>query len=285
MRWKLRGQEGGGGSGSAAGVGRDSRIVEPAEVVSTPDTACAGASIEALRRRFKLGPARIAGIVGMAASTVYRVLVRLGLHRLAWMDRPTGRVIRRIHTDRPGELVHIDVKKLGRIPDGGGWRAHGRGNDGHRGHSGVGYAYIHSAVDAYSRVAYSEIHDAENQITCCAFLRRAHTWFADHGITIERVLTDNGTGYRSFAWRDLCAELGIRHTRTRPYHPATNGKVERFNRTLLDEWACVRVYRSDTARNRALDRWLHLYNHHRAHTAIGGQAPMELVNNLPGHYI
>ena len=240
--------------------------------------------IEHLRRRFKLGPARIAGIVGMATSTVYRVLVRLGLCRLAWMDRPTGRVIRRIHTDRPGELVHIDVKKLGRIPDGGGWRAHGRGNDGHAGHSGVGYAYIHSAVDAYSRVAYSEIHDAENQITCSAFLRQAHAWFSAHGVTIERVLTDNGTGYRSFAWRDLCAELAVTHTRTRPYHPATNGKVERFNRTLLDEWAYVRVYRSDTARNRALDRWLHLYNHHRAHTAIGGQAPIELVNNLPGHY-
>jgi transposase InsO family protein len=240
--------------------------------------------VEQLRRRFKLGPARIAGIVGMPASTVHRVLVRQGLNRLAWMDRPTGRVIRRIHTDRPGELVHIDVKKLGRIPDGGGWRAHGRGNDGHAGHSGVGYAYIHSAVDAYSRVAYTEIHDAENQITCSTFLRRAHTWFSAHGVTIERVLTDNGTGYRSFAWRDLCAELGVTHTRTRPYHPATNGKVERFNRTLLDEWAYIRIYRSDNARTRALDRWLHLYNHHRAHTAIGGQAPMELVNNLPGQY-
>ena len=144
---------------------------------------------------------------------------------------------------------------------------------------------IHSAVDAYSRVAYSEIHYVENQITCCAFPCDGHTpGSPTTASTIERVLTDNGpTGYRSFA-RDLCAELGVTHTRTGPYHPATNGKVERFNRTLLDEWAYVRVYRSDTARNRALDRWLHLYNHHRAHTAIGGHAPMELVNNLPGHY-
>jgi transposase len=156
-------------------------------------------------------------------------------------------LIRRIHTDRPGELVHIDVKKLGRIPDGGGHRMLGRAETSRgRRHRSLGFAFIHSAVDAYSRVAYSEIHDAENQITCTAFLRRAHRWFAEHGVTIERVLTDNGTGYRSFAWRDLCAELGIRHTRTRPYHPATNGKVERFNRTLLDEWAYVRVYRSDT---------------------------------------
>ena len=242
--------------------------------------------IEQLRRRHKLGPARIAGILGMATSTVYRVLVRLGLQRLAWMDRPTGRVIRRIHTDRPGELVHIDTKKLGRVPDGGGWRAHGRAatRAGHEQRT-LGYAYIHSAVDAYSRIAYSEILNAENQRTCTAFLARAAAWFAQHGITIERVLTDNGNGYRSHLWRELCAELGVRHTRTRPYHPATNGKVERFNRTLLDEWAYVRVYRTDDQRNRALDGWLHLYNHHRAHTALGGQAPMQLVNNLPGHYI
>ena len=242
--------------------------------------------IEQLRRRHKLGPARIAGILGMATSTVYRVLVRLGLQRIAWMDRPTGRVIRRIHTHRPGELVHIDVKKLGRIPEGGGHRMLGRAaRTGSVVHRGLGYASIHSAVDAYSRVAYSEILDAENQATCTAFLSRAAAWFADHGIHIERVLTDNGTGYRSLAWRDLCTDLAITHTRTRPYHPATNGKVERFNRTLLDEWAYVRVYRSDTQRNRALDRWLHLYNHHRAHTSLGGQAPMQLVNNLPGHYI
>jgi transposase InsO family protein len=242
--------------------------------------------IAQLRRRHKLGPARIAGIVGMPASTVHRVLVRLGLNRLAWMDRPTGRVIRRIEISRPGELVHVDVKKLGRIPDGGGWRAHGRAVvRAGREHRTLGYAHVHSAIDAYSRIAYSEILDTEDQHSCTAFFRRAHRWFTDHGITIERVLTDNGTGYRSFAWRDLCTELAVTHTRTKPYHPATNGKAERFNRTLLDEWAYVRVYRSDTARNQALIRWLHLYNHHRSHTSLGGQAPMTLVSNLPGHYI
>ncbi len=149
---------------------------------------------------------------------------------------------------------------------------------------GLGYAYIHSAVDAHSRVAYSEILDAENRATCTSFLARAHTWFTDHGITVERVLTDNGTGYRSHAWAELCTHLGIRHTRTRAYRPQTNGKVERFNRTLLDEWGYIRVYRSEAERTRTLDRWLHLYNHHRAHTALGGQAPMDTVNNLPGQY-
>jgi transposase InsO family protein len=239
--------------------------------------------IESLRRRRKLGPVRIGGILDVAHSTVHRVLARLGLNRLAWMDRPTGRVIRRIVTDRPGELVHIDVKKLGRIPAGGGWRAHGRGNDPHRGHAGVGYAYVHSAVDAFSRVAYSEVLDDERGETCAAFWNRAHTWFAQHGITVERVLTDNAKNYtESHAFRTALG--GVTHSRIRPRRPQTNGKVERFNRTLLDEWAYVRVYRSDHARTQALARWLHTYNHHRSHTSLGGQAPMETVSNLPGHY-
>lgn len=238
--------------------------------------------IEQLRRSKKLGPARIGGIVGMHASTVHRVLARQGLNQLRAFDRPKGRVIRRIHTSRPGELVHIDVKKLGRIPDGGGWWANGRSRETHS--HGVGFDYIHSAIDAYSRIAYSEILDAENAAFCTGFLARAHQWFAEHGVTIERVLTDNGNGYRSFAWRDLCAELGVRHTRTKPYHPATNGKVERFNRTLNDEWARVRVYRRNYDRSRALDRWLHHYNHHRCHTALKGQPPMSRVSKVSGQY-
>ena len=239
--------------------------------------------IEVLRRSRKLGPVRIGGILDVAHSTVHRVLVRLGLNRLSWMDRPSGRVIRRIHTDRPGELVHIDVKKLGRIPAGGGWRAHGRGNDAHGGHSGVGYAYVHSAVDAFSRVAYSEILDDERGDTCASFWTRANTWFAEHGITVERIMTDNAKNYvLSHSFRDSLN--GIEHTRIRPRRPQTNGKVERFNRTLLDEWAYVRVYRSDQARTQALTRWLHLYNHHRSHTSLGGQAPMNVLSNLPGHY-
>lgn len=240
--------------------------------------------IERLRRSRKLGPARIGGIVDVAHSTVHRVLVRLGLNRLSWMDRPSGRVIRRIVTTHPGELVHVDVKKLGRIPAGGGWRAHGRGNDAFGGHSGVGYAYVHSAVDAFSRIAYSEILDDERGDTCAGFWTRAHAWFTDHGITVERILTDNARNYiSSHAFRDALGD--IVHTKIRPRRPQTNGKVERFNRTLLDEWAYVRVYRSDAARTAALDRWLHLYNHHRSHTSLGGQAPMDLVSNLPGHYI
>jgi transposase InsO family protein len=213
------------------------------------------------------------------ASTVHRVLVRHGMNRLRWMDRPTGRVIRRIETHRPGELVHIDVKKLARIPDGGGHKFHGRRSD--MRHVGGGYTHIHTAIDAYSRLAYSEFAGVENTTNCVAFLGRAVAWFAAQGIAIERILTDNGNGYRSLAWRDRCAELGISHTRTRPYRPATNGKVERFNRTLLDEWAYARLWKSDTARARALDRWLHRYNHHRHHTAIGGP-PASRINNLDG---
>ena len=238
--------------------------------------------IEQLRRSKKLGPARIGGIVGMHGSTVHRVLVRQGLNQLWAFDRPTGRVIRRIETNRPGELVHIDVKKLGRIPDGGGWWAHGRSRENRP--RGAGFDYIHSAVDAYSRIAYSEVLDIEDAAFCTGFLTRAHRWFAEHGVTIERVLTDNGVGYRSYQWADRCAELDVGHTRTKPYHPATNGKVERFNRTLNDEWARVRVYRRNHDRSRALDRWLHHYNHHRCHTALDGQPPMTRLNNVSGHY-
>ena len=238
--------------------------------------------IVALRRSRRLGPARLAGIVDVPASTVHRVLVRHGINRLVWMDRPTGRVIRRIETTRPGELVHIDVKKLARIPPGGGHRKLGR-QAGKKNRAGVGYSHIHTAIDAYSRLAYSEFAGQENTINCVAFLDRATAWFDRHGITIERILTDNGVGYRSHAWRDRCAELGIVHTRTKPYSPATNGKVERFNRTLVDEWAYTRLWRSDAARARTLDAWLHRYNHHRHHTAIDGP-PITRVNNEPGHY-
>ena len=251
---------------------------------SCPHRTARGAErrIVQLRTARKLGPARIGGIVGMAPSTVHRVLRRRGLHRLAWMHRPTGRVVRRIETTRPGELVHIDAKRLARIPTGGGWRAHGR--QASMRHAGGGYDHVHSAIDAYSRVAYSEILPVEDAECCTGFLDRAHAWFALHGISIERVLTDNGVGYRSFAWRDRCAELGIVHTRTRPYTPRTNGKVERFNRTLADEWAYVRTYRRNSDRERALHKWLHLYNHHRSHTALGGDPPTSRLNNLPGHH-
>jgi transposase InsO family protein len=235
-----------------------------------------------LRRRRKLGPARIAGIVGLPTSTVHRVLSRHGLNRLAWMDRPSGQVIRRIHTDRPGELVHIDVKKLGRIPPGGGWRVHGRAKAEHHSKNRVGYDFIHSAIDAHTRLAFSEVLSDEKGPTCADFFERAQTFFAIHGIEIEAVLTDNAKNYLG---KDFTAALGtIEHRKIRPRRPQTNGKVERLNRTLLDEWAYVRIYTSNGQRTRALDRWLHTYNHHRGHTALGGRPPIE-ATNLAGQHI
>jgi transposase InsO family protein len=156
-----------------------------------------------------------------------------------------------------------------------------RNRNGIAGRPKGGYAYIHSAVDAYSRLAYSEVHENEQAVTAIAFWRRARAFFASYDITIERVMTDNGKCYIS---RDFGAELvnaHIAHTRTKPYCPRTNGKVERYNRTLLNEWAYARPYRSEAARTRALDKWLHMYNHHRHHTAIGGP-PVSRVNNLIG---
>lgn len=236
-----------------------------------------------LRERRKLGPARIGSIVGVPASTVHRVLCRHGMNRLAWMDRPTGQVIRRIHTDRPGELVHVDVKKLGRIPPGGGWRVHGRANVVHPSKTKVGYDYVHSAIDAHSRLAYSEILANEKGPTCAEFWQRAQQFFADHAIIVEAVLTDNARNYTvSRAFQH--ALTGIEHRRIRPRRPQTNGKVERFNRTLLDEWAYARVYTSNSQRTRALDRFLHTYNHHRGHSALGGDPPITHATNLAGEH-
>jgi transposase InsO family protein len=243
------------------------------------------AAIAELRRELKLGPARIAARLGLAASTVHRVLCRLGLNRLTWMDRPTGRVIRRIRTDHPGELVHVDVKKLGRIPDGGGWRIHGREaarRSWAKRSARIGFAYVHSAVDAHSRLAYSEVHDDERGPTCAHFWERARDFFDRHGVpVVDAVLTDNAKNYLGSHF--TAALDGVEHRRIRPYRPQTNGKVERFNRTLLEEWAYVRPYESDDERTAALDDWLHLYNHHRHHTAIGGP-PVGRVNDCAGQY-
>ncbi|MFI5744322.1 IS481 family transposase, partial [Streptomyces anulatus] len=246
------------------------------------------AAIEArvcdLRRSRKLGPARIGPVLGLPASTVHRVLTRHGLNRLAWMDRPTGSVIRRYERERPGELVHIDVKKLGRIPDGGGHKVHGR--EAGRPIRGMGFDYLHSAVDDHSRLAYTEIHPDEKVATCAAFLTRAAMFFADLGITrIERVLTDNAWAYRKgLVWKQALADIGATGKLTRPYRPQTNGKVERFNRTLADEWAYLRPYTSNDERTAALADFLHTYNHHRCHTALGGQPPISRVNNPAGQY-
>jgi transposase InsO family protein len=186
----------------------------------------------------------------------------------------------------------VDIKKLGNIPDGGGHRVTDRvtGNR-HRkattparrgGKPVLGYCYLHTAVDDYSRLAYSEILADETKDSAVAFWTRAQRFFTAAGITVERVLTDNGSCYRSWAWRDALAEAGVTHKRTRPYRPQTNGKVERFNRTLLEEWAYARPYRSEIERREVFPAWLHVYNHHRGHTALGGQPPASRVPNLTG---
>jgi transposase InsO family protein len=229
------------------------------------------------------GPARIAGLLGLNPATVHRVLVRYRLNRLSWTDRATGRVIRRYEHDKPGDLIHVDIKKLGNIPDGGGHKTLGR-PAGRKTRSGAGYSYIHTAVDDHSRLAYSEILTDEKKQTAAGFWTRAQAFFTSCGITVSRVLTDNGACYKSHPWRDTLTAAGIVHKRTRPYRPQTNGKVERLNRTLLEEWAYARPYRSETERRQAFPDWLHTYNHHRGHTALKGLPPASRVPNLTGQY-
>jgi transposase InsO family protein len=277
-KWVLRHREG----GVAALDDRSSRPrCSPRR--TPPDLESA---ICTLRRRRKFGPARIGYELGIAPSTVHRVLARHGLSRLAWMDRPTGRVIRRYERARPGELVHLDVKKLGRLRDGGGWRVHGRaatsrGRDATR----VGYEYVHSTVDDHSRLAYSEILSDETGPSCAAFFERAIRFYRDHQIHVERVLTDNALAYRTgFDFHRVLDEHGIGHRLIRRYRPQTNGKVERYNRTLLDEWAYASPFTSGAERKDALRGWLEEYNYHRPHHAIGGKPPASRVNNVPGRY-
>ena len=234
------------------------------------------------RRADKAGADRIAWRVGLPASTVYRVLVRHDLNRLAHLDRQTAVPIRRYERSRPGELVHVDVKKLGRIPPGGGHRVRGRAAA-RPGKPTVGYAYLHTAIDDFSRLAYTEVLADEKGATAAAFWRRAEGWFRARGVVVERVLSDNGFCYRGRLFNAALAETGIVHKYCRPYRPQTNGKAERFHRTLLDEWAYVRPYCRDSDRTRALAPWLHRYNHHRVHTAIGGP-PISRVTNVPGDY-
>jgi transposase InsO family protein len=190
----------------------------------------------------------------------------------------------RYEHEHPGDLVHVDIKKLGRIPDGGGHRVLGRAaGKRNSGKGGRGYAYLHHALDDHSRLAYSEILDDERAVTAAAFWRRARAWFARRGIRVRAVLTDNGSCYRS---RAFAVALGkrVKHRRTRPYRPQTNGKVERFNRTLAAEWAYARAYTSDEDRAATYGAWLHHYNHHRPHTGIGGAVPADRVHNLPRKY-
>ena len=249
-----------------------------------------------LRWKQRLGPVAIADQVGVAASTVHAVLVRCRLNRLSHLDRVSGEPVRRYEHPYPGALLHVDVKKLGNVPDGGGWRYVGR-KQGFKNRAAtpdkprnpwhnpkLGTAFVHTVLDDHSRVAYAEIHDDETAATATAVLRRAVAWFAARGVLVERVLSDNGSAYRAHLWRDTCAELGITHKRTRPYRPQTNGKIERFHRTMADGWAFKKFYASEDTRRKALPAWIHQYNHHRPHTAIGKATPISRLTNLSGQY-
>jgi transposase InsO family protein len=250
-----------------------------------------------LRWRHRLSPLAIASRLSMSASTVHAVLVRCRLNRLSHIDIRSGEPIRRYEHDHPGSLIHVDVKKLGNIPTGGGWRFVGRaqGKKNRTATSGtsrsrhrdvlLGHAFVHTVIDDHSRVAYAEIHDDETAATAIGVLRRAVGWYAKRGVNVERVLSDNGSCYKSRAWREACAELQIQHKKTRPYRPQTNGKIERFHRTMAAEWAFARNYSSEQTRRSALPSWLHTYNHHRQHSAIGKVPPITRLTNLPGQYI
>ena len=250
-------------------------------------------TVIAARVEHRRGPQWLSWETGVPARTITAILRRNGLPRLYEIDPMTGEVIRaskttavRYERDRPGELVHVDVKKIGRIPDGGGWRAHGRamGSTGKRKRTKVGYDYIHSAIDDHTRLAYSEIHDDEKGDTCASFIERAAAFFATHGINqIERVMTDNHWSYKNTrSVAETINKLGATHKLIKPHCPWQNGKVERFNRTLQAEWAYRQVFTSNTDRNAALAPWLHTYNHHRRHHALGGHPPISRCHQPHG---
>ena len=233
------------------------------------------------RRRLRVGPDRLADEVGVPARTISRILRRYEIPYLCECDPLTGEVIRaskttavRYERETPGELIHVDVKKIGRIPDGGGWRAWGRqmGSTSAKKKTRIGYDYIHSAVDDHSRMAYSEILTDEKGDTAAGFLNRAAEFFAAHGIEqIHAVMTDNHWSYtHSSAVAEVLADIGPDHITIRPHCPWQNGKVERFNRTLQTEWAYRQIFTTNDERTQALQPWLEYYNHQRNHTAIGG---------------
>jgi len=252
----------------------------PTRTSAQLEAAVLAARLEHRRGQDWLGPE-----LGVPARTVSRILRRHEMPRLCELDPLTGTVIRaskttavRYERARPGELVHMDVKKIGRIPDGGGWRAHGRqmGSTAAKKRARIGFDYVHSLVDDHSRLAYSEIHNDERGATAAEFLARAAAYFADHGITrIERVMTDNHWTYKhTRAVADVIAGLGARHKFIKPHCPWQNGKVERLNRTLTTEWAYRRAFTTNAERTAALAPWLEHYNTVRRHSALGGTPPI-----------
>jgi transposase InsO family protein len=241
------------------------------------------------RAQRREGPAPLSEVLGISPRTISRILAREGVARLSECDPMTGEVIRsskatshRYERSRPGELVHVDVKKLGRIPKGGGWRAKGRAAGDTYAHktARTGYDYVHSMVDDHSRLAYSEILDDEKGATCAGFIERAARFFLECGVTrIEEVMTDNHMSYRkSFDVAGVLNALGARHIFIKPHCPWQNGKVERFNRTLQVEWAYRQVFKSNAQRTRALGPWLERYNYKRHHSALGGRPPISRVS-------
>ena len=275
-KWLRRHAEG----GEPALVDRSSRPRRTPHRTS----ATVEARVLAARRRRRRGAVVLAAELGLNPSTVGRILARHQVPHLAATDPITGQPVRsarrsgiRYEHPRPGAMIHVDVKKLGRIPAGGGWRLHGRSATSAHRHKPVklGYDYVHTAIDDHTRLAYSEIHPDEKDATSAEFLTRALGWFTSHGITVERVLTDNAMVYRHGKhWAASCAAAGLKRRFTKPGCPWTNGKAERFNRTLLTEWAYARAWTSNQARHRGLDRFLHHYNTRRGHSALGGQPPI-----------
>jgi transposase InsO family protein len=239
-------------------------------------------------RRLRFTGAEIAELLDRPLSTVSGILTRIGMGKLGRLGLEPAQ---RYERARPGELIHIDVKKLGRIQGGAGHRMTGRKHynatftdrDGRR-RCSVGWDYVHIAIDDCTRLAYAEVLDDEKASTAIGFLRRAVAFYRRHGITVERLLTDNGSPYRSTIHAIACQALGIRHLRTRPRRPQTNGKAERFIRTMLGSWAYGALYGTNRERTAALDGWLWRYNHHRRHSALGRQTPITRLNNLLGSY-
>lgn len=270
-KWVRRHAEG----GDAALADRSSRPLR----MPTRASAKVEKRVLSARRRRKRGAVVLAAELGLNPSTVGRILARHQVPHLAAIDPITGERIRssrrsqnRYEHRTPGAMIHVDVKKLGKIPAGGGWRLHGR-IEAVRGR-GNGYDYVHTAIDDHTRLAYSEIHDDEKDPTCAAFLHRALTWFASQGIQVRRVLTDNALVYRRGTdWGWVCSAWQLKRRFTKPGCPWTNGKAERFNRTLLNEWAYARAWTSNRLRRRALDKFLIHYNTRRGHSALGGHPP------------
>jgi transposase InsO family protein len=229
--------------------------------------------VAALRRQRYTGK-QIAAQVGVSAATVSRILLRLGLNRLSALE--PAEPVRRYERERPGEMIHLDIKKLGRI-DGIGHRITGdrtgQSNRRARG-EGLGWEFVHVAIDDASRIAFAKVMTNERKRSATAFLKAALAYYDSLGIKVERVMTDNGSCYKSFAFRRLCKRLGLKHIRTKPYTPKTNGKAERFIQTCLREWAYAQAYQHSRQRTEQLPYWLHRYNWHRPHTGIGAKTPI-----------